>query len=231
MRLVAKDEVLGTALDAPPGAEDIYQLDARAAFLIPPGEPVKKAARHQSKIIHLSWQYGAGLLKIHQTVLEKDRSIRLETTRFVTKALAGRYLRTVAYWDEEFDRVCKAGFSESRILGRRKYYPRPPDKKEISGIVNYPIQSTAADLSSLALISLRAELRASFGANDAKIVCYLYDAFDVDCRLEIRHDVGVVMKRVMEAPVEVQGYGVYSFPVEIKGADLEKPPVVLWSQA
>jgi DNA polymerase-1 len=123
----------------------------------------------------------------------------------------------VSYWAEEQDRVWgkeeSTGYSESRILHRRRVYPSRPD---ITEVANYPIQSTASDIANLAMIELDRRLKKF--VPEARILTQLHDAFDVECPYRDQRVVKDIMKECMEAEYEINGRK-RSFPVDFKIAD------------
>ena len=172
MQAVAADMMLLDAINS----GDLYSAEARTYFNIPAGEKVKKDARQSAKIIRLGRQYGAGVKTVYAQALRMDRTFTLSRTQLLVAAFDKRYYRTVQYWHEEMERVRSCGYSESRLMGRRRTYPRPP---ELSETVNYPIQATAADMMNLELIALDERLRAD--CPSAHIIIQLHDAIDVEC--------------------------------------------------
>lgn len=172
MQVVAADMVLMDGLNS----GDLYSSEARGYFNIPQGEKVKKPARQSAKIIRLARQYGAGLSTVYSQALRMDRTFTLSRCQLLMKQFDTRYYRTVAYWKEEMERVLACGYSESRLMGRRRTYPRPP---ELSETVNYPIQSTASDMMNLEMIELYDRLAVE--CPRAHIIIQLHDAIDVEC--------------------------------------------------
>ena len=172
MAVVAADEVLQTAIDS----GDLYSAEARGYFNIPDSEPVKKSARQSAKIIRLARQYGAGLKTCYSQALKMDRTFTLSRTQLLMASFDRRYYRTVRYWQEEMERVRECGYSESRLMGRRRTYPMPP---ELSETVNYPIQATAADMMNEEILTLDERLQAD--CPSAHIIIQLHDAVDVEC--------------------------------------------------
>ena len=83
---------------------------------------------------------------------------------------------------------------------------------ERSQAVNFPIQSTAADISNLALIAMDARMKEREGAN---LVHTFYDANDIECFEEDADWAVGVMKEHMSAPVKVGNY-VLEIPLEVK---------------
>jgi DNA polymerase-1 len=188
MAVVAADEVLQTAIDS----GDLYSAEARGYFNIPDSEPVKKSARQSAKIIRLARQYGAGLKTCYAQGLRMDRTFTLSRTQLLMGQFDRRYYRTVRYWQEEMQRVGEAGYSESRLLGRRRSYPMPP---ELSETVNYPIQATAADMMNMEILTLDDRLRKD--CPSAQIIIQLHDAVDVECPEKDVPKVERIMDEVM----------------------------------
>lgn len=172
MAVVAADMVLQDAINT----GDLYTAEARGYFNIPDDQPVKKAARQGAKIIRLARQYGAGLGACFAQALRMDRTFTISRVQLLMGQFDKRYYRTVAYWKEETARVMEQGFSESRILQRRRTYPLPPDLAEIA---NYPIQATASDIMNLEILEL--DRRLVKEVPNAHIIIQLHDAVDVEC--------------------------------------------------
>jgi uracil-DNA glycosylase family 4 len=217
MAAVADDPVLQKFLNE----GDVYSNDVRAffggEFVNMTDDQIKngkgKAHRKSAKIIHLGSQYAAGTPTVFAQGLRQDRKLQYPATVMLHNAWKRTYQRTVRYWDEEMSRVSKAGYSESRILGRRRNYPRMPP---ITEVANYPIQATASDIANLALIDLDAKLKRY--VPDAHVVIQLHDAFDVECKKKDEKTVRKIMQDVMEKPVIIEGRE-FHFPVEIKSSD------------
>lgn len=183
MYAVAGDEVLGAALKA----GDVYSEDAKSFFSLPanmtkcgcdgacltPDRHIKSGARKAAKIIHLAKQYGAGKKKVFQQALKQDKRMDLLLSNTLCDRFDERYSGTVNYWDEEEARVLASDgmYSESRILQRRRYYPRAPERSETA---NYPVQATASDIKNLVLIDLDAKLKKY--KMKTKILIDLHDA-------------------------------------------------------
>lgn len=188
MAVVAADMVLQDAINS----GDLYTAEARAYFNIPAEQPVKKAARQAAKIIRLARQYGAGLGACYAQALRTDRSFTISRTKLLMAQFDRRYYRTVEYWREETQRVMEKGYSESRLLGRRRVYPLPPDLSEIA---NWPIQSTASDIMNMEILELDQRLRDEVPS--AHIIIQLHDAVDVECREDDAPKVERIIDEVM----------------------------------
>lgn len=228
MYAVSGDAILGNAL----ATGDVYTEDAKAVFGLSSkasrckceGEcqsvesHVKPAARQACKIIHLAGQYGAGVRRVYEVALEEDRNAKFSFFRSCYDAMwsptKGTYKGTVAYWGREFDRVARLGYSESRILGRRLYYPRLPER---SRVANYPIQSTAADMTTLAEVMFDEVTDSDIGRNWVGQVMNQHDCLIVECKddPQVVKDCMAALKRCMMQPFLIEGRQ-YVFPVDFK---------------
>lgn len=198
MAVVAADQMLQAALDS----QDVYSFDARGWFQLPADFDVKKlkpSARKAAKIIHLGRQYGAGLKTVFGQALRQDRSFTISRTQLLMQQFDKMYYRTTRYWQEEMSRVLGQGYSESRILGRRRVYPRPP---ELSETVNYPIQATASDLMNLEILELDKRLAE---VPSAHIIIQLHDAVDVECNEDDVPRVEQIIDEVMDREWTFEG--------------------------
>jgi DNA polymerase I-like protein with 3'-5' exonuclease and polymerase domains len=174
MYAVTGDEALGAAL----ASGDVYTEDAKDFFSLPPEttkHTVKKEARKSAKIIHLGKQYAAGKKTVFQQALKQDKTFKWELNNMLCDSFDRRYCRTVEWWHEELDRVLATSYSETRILNRRRVYPRPP---AITDTSNYPIQGTAGDIKSLWQLEVRRLLRKH--CPGAHLVIDLHDFLGID---------------------------------------------------
>lgn len=209
MAAVSEDLTLTKALES----GDVYGEDAKAIFGLPADMNVKKMkpkARQASKQVHLAFQYGAGPPKVYAQVLAEDFDAKYSDVARVHDAMKKRYAGTVAYWLEEQKRVLKDGYSESRVLQRRRAYPAEPP---ITEIANYPIQSTASDVMNLAFLRVRNRLAKEVPTG--KIIDQLHDALDVECAENDQAKVSKILKEEFERPLQIMEK-TYIFPVEIK---------------
>lgn len=207
MWLVSGDDVLGDALRS----GDVYTQDAIDIFGLPVTSTkatIKKEARHTAKTGHLGFQYGAGTPALYKQFLEQDRKMTFSACMLVHKALKRRYAKTVTYWEAEMYRVLECGYSESRILGRRRTYPREPP---ITETANYPIQATSSDITNLATLDLWKALKKY--VPPAKIVISQYDAAYVMTPERHVEEVKHLMQECMEQPFTINGKQA-TFPVD-----------------
>jgi uracil-DNA glycosylase family 4 len=194
---------------------DVYSENAKIWFGLPADMDVKRlkpGARKASKIIHLACQYAAGLKTVHSQALQQDRNMKFELTAGLFNGFRRTYSDTVLFWEEEHKRVCQLGYSESRILNRRRLYPREPPPTETA---NFPIQGTAADVVDIAMLELDRRLKAEVPR--AQIVVQLHDAFYVYVPEKQSEQTVEILKECMEQEFTIEGRK-YVFPTEIKVA-------------
>lgn len=214
MAVVAADMVLQDAIDG----GDVYSAEAIDYFGLDPAtfDPDNnkrdKASRKSAKIIRLARQYGAGKQTVYMQALRQDPGFTFNAANLLSSKFDKRYYRTVEYWHEEMARVKQLGYSEGRILGGRRYYPRPP---ELSETVNFPIQRTAAEMMNLELIELDRRLKSEVPS--AKIIIQLHDAIDVECPEKDEEKVCQVVTSVMDREWTFCGM-TRKFQIELKVA-------------
>lgn len=196
MEAVAADNVLYDAINS----GDLYTAEARDYFNIEASQPVKGGARKSAKIIRLARQYGAGLSTCYGQALRMDRTFTLSRTKLLMTKFDKRYYRTVEYWHEEMAKVRERGFSETLLSGRRRTYPYPP---ELSEVVNYPVQGTAADIMNEEILLL--DERLTKECPSAFINVQLHDAIDVECPEKDVPQVERIVDAVMDREVLVNG--------------------------
>lgn len=192
---------------------DVYTADAIDWFKLPPDttkHTIKPSARAQAKEVHLASQYGAGEKTVWLSVLDKIRTFSFKAARLLNKGFLTTYSRTTEYWEEEMERIAATGYSESHILGRRKVFPRMPDRSQA---VNYPIQSTAADVANLWMLEVDRRVRAE--KLDAFPVHQFHDASDSESCEDDADRVAYIMKDCGKMEHKINGKWV-SFPMEVK---------------
>lgn len=219
MRHVARDDSLGAALES----GDVYAFEAKAMFGLPahlvkceckggckdPENHLKNSARKAAKIIRLGRQYGAQPPTVFAQGIKLDRSLKYEAVLQLCERWDKTNWRTVEYWKEEAERVAKCGYSESRILQRRRSYPRMPDRPEIA---NYPIQSTAADIANIAFLAIDDRLTSEVPS--AKFLTHEHDALSAEVDEKDADLVSRIFKQEMEREFIIDGQ-VCIFPAKV----------------
>jgi len=169
-----------------------------------------KPQRKSSKITHLAFQYGAGIKTIYQQALEQDRRLKFSFMAAIHRKMLRRYWQTVKYWKDEAARVQECGYSSSRILDRRRVYPRQPPPTETS---NFPIQSTASDVANISMLKIFNSLIRN--RLKTRIVIQLHDAFYTRGPEREERVVREILHEHMEAERLIEGKK-FRFPIEVK---------------
>lgn len=241
MWLVSGDQALGEGLKG-----DVYTSDAKAIFSLPKqvvkceceghcidqfdpttgkGTHLKSSVRKASKAGHLAFQYGAGTNAIYLQMLPQDPTVKYDLVKTIHEGLKKHYHQTVKYWEDEMERVRKTGYSETRILHRRRYYPREPP---ITEVANYPIQGTAADITTLAILEIDRRMKKEKVRNPAGLLGQFHDAV-ILCVPDTpawRKRGSQIVVEAMEQEHEIEGKK-HRFRVDLKigynWADMETP--------
>lgn len=209
MACVAADTTLQNIILS---GKDLYEEEARLYYNIPPNEKVKKPVRQSAKIGRLARQYGAQEKTCLSQAIAQDRTMTISRMRAIIAKFDATYHRTVSYWDEETKRVALAGYSESRLLQRRRVYPRMPDLSEIA---NWPIQATASDIMNQEFIELYYRLKRE--CPTAYLVGQFHDAVDVECDENDVDKVSAIVMEIMHRNWTVNGID-FPFGIDLKVA-------------
>jgi DNA polymerase-1 len=209
MEAISGDPELKRRLDT----GDVYTEDAKDWFGLPKHftkKEVKPDARKAAKILHLGSQYGAGLATVYKQALVQDRTTKWATAANLFKCFYASYAATVTWWGEELERVRKTGYSEGRILGGRRYYPRDPPPTETN---NYPCQRTVGEMMNLETVAVHRRLKSDVPS--ARLVIQLHDAVDVEVPERHAGKVERILTEEMDTEYTIEGR-TRRFPIEIK---------------
>lgn len=227
MAAVSGDQVLQSNLNT----GNVYLAAAKVMFNLPPHlekcecqgpcvtptTHLKSSVYKQQKVLQLASQYGAGTPQVHSQRLQGDRNANYADTRRLHGEWMRMYEATVTYWSEEMKRVQATGYSESRIMHRRRVYPAEPP---ITEAVNYPVQTTAADVMNKILIELDARLSADLPT--ALITMQQHDDIGAEVDENQAFYACRIFDEVVGQPAWIEGRE-YDLPVTVKCG-------VRWSQ-
>lgn len=225
MYAITGDEALGAGIRA----GNVYVEEAKAYFNLPkhlkkfdpdtatcaedrvfdPTRHIKPKAYKITKNTRLAAQYGSGKKKFYQQLIGMDRDTQYDEAMATRDAFLTRNIRTTQWWEEETERVLLTSYSASRIMDRRRVYPRPPERPDIA---NYPIQSTAADVKNIALIRIADKIKKY--KMRSRIIIDLHDAIYTNTPRREVAAMRSIMETEMTREYEIQGK-TYSFPVDM----------------
>ncbi len=210
MECISGDAALKKALDS----GDFYSDIARTWFGLPADCNVKKEnpqARQTTKIIYLAAQYWASLGTVYRQYLMQDRTASYNKVRVLyDKGFLKTFTGIQAYWESEFAAVNSCGYSEGRLLQGRRYYPAPPSPNMA---VNFPVQRTAGEMGSLAMLAIREGYRKS--RIRAALIGNLHDAFYSEVHEQDVEKAKRIITDSMCGPWTINGQ-TRVFPVDIK---------------
>jgi DNA polymerase I-like protein with 3'-5' exonuclease and polymerase domains len=205
MAEVTGDRLLRHGLDT----GDVHSARARGFFGIPDDVPVPKAVRKNGKIGGLALQYHAGTETAHMIILEQIQDARFEETEAMHDAFPNIHPGIAAWWTTSLDQAKTAGYNETAIMNRRRYYP-PDERLKDTETSNYRVQGTAGDIANCTMVgadekdyknSLDFKLKKYFPR--ARLIMHTYDSFDVEAPESQAEDVLKMMQETMAGPWKV----------------------------
>ncbi len=185
----ANDDVLRAACAS---GQDLHTEIAKAMY---GKETVSASERFAAKRTVFGLSYGMGV----DTLADHIGCTRAEAQEIVRLFFAK--MPACRQWQEDTVREASAkGYLET-ITGRRRRFgliTRETMQEYRNQALNFRIQSTSADITFLALITLAQEL----DRYDAHIVLSVYDSILVECPTPNKVDVGKLMREVMVSVAE-----------------------------
>ena len=182
MAYISQDPVLLGAFEK---GEDPYLAVARLLYN---NKSLEKSSpeRNAAKVIVLALFYGMGVVTLAYRL-----GVTVATAREQLAAFK-RQFRKVYSAVDSIVREAEARHYSETVLGRRRYGdPSMPGFK--GKMVNFPIQSTSAEMLKKAVVRLSPLL----SGRDAFIVDLVHDEVVVECTYDIRFDVAKVVGKAM----------------------------------
>ncbi len=196
---IAEDERLIGVLETP-GA-DVHDFVARQLFVVPEGTPVTKDQRRQAKTFNFGLGYG---------MTEKTISKRLGCSEKRAAELLDMYFGIVEKLPDYFAkqrRTVRNRHEVFNIFGRRRLFWGVETMRHFGGYkrqmghiyresYNFPVQSSAADIHSLATIRLDQDewLR----DNEVMIVASIHDSVMMEVDIAKAEEVARYVQKVMQ---------------------------------
>jgi DNA polymerase-1 len=190
--------------------ENVHDQNTKDLWEISEDHPKWKSARHAAKTYIFGRNYGGGLRGIFERVALAVPDLNLTFSQF-SKA-DNRFRRAhpaITKWTRKTEDTVRSTRTLRNAFGRVRYFLGDMESIVRSGL-NFPIQSTAADVLNYGLIKLDSTLPRS-----AKLCATVHDSIIVECKKSQIASVVKAMKAAMEAPVKINGKMV-SFPVDFE---------------
>lgn len=192
-----------------------------------PDKHLKPKARKDAKVTHLACQYYIMLDKFYRLMLLADQSCTFDRASKLYANFHKLYVAMFAWGQEECRRVRRNGYALSRMLGTKKTYPVPATIQEA---MNWPVQTTAAEVFARILLTLGSGIRPRWGqkpgllwtrfGGKARLVKHWYDAVYVEADDDVANDVQATVSEVMSMPMVIDGKD-WRFRHEVKQGVLE----------
>jgi uracil-DNA glycosylase family 4 len=193
---------------------NVHDMNTRALFGIDKDDPRWDKLRLAAKRYIFGRTYGGTPRGIHHKVLLEVPDIGLTYHHFVEIDQKYRELHPkIAKWTKEtIDEVLTTRVLRN-AFGRVRQFLGDAHSIEREGI-NFPVQSTAADLMNTSLIKMYEWIIENPGHN-VRLIGSVHDSMILECPAEFDKFVADVAKTIMERKIKVGKYEV-SFPVDVE---------------
>lgn len=192
---------------------NVHSENCKLMFGIDEKHPLWDVARRACKIYIFGRNYGGGLKGIHRRVAKEVPELNLTYDKFC------EIDETYRKAHPQYDRWCKETVNTLRAtrcltnaFGRKRYFLGSDDEIVREGL-NFPIQSTGADILNMSLCSLAHAIENGL---DATMILTVHDSivFEVP-KGRGQKSVLRIIKETMETKVDILGSKI-SFPVDVE---------------
>lgn len=196
---------------------NVHSDNTKILFGIDETDPMWKSARRAAKTYIFGRNYGGTLRGIFERIVESVPELQLTFSHF--KELDNNYRKAhpkSTEWAEKTQQTVVATRTLRNAFGRvRIFLGNKPIMGKDEGVkragLNFPIQSTAADIINMALINIYDKYKDD---KDLKILFQIHDSLIFEAPKKKARVYAKDLKKLMEAPVEIEGERV-SFPVDV----------------
>lgn len=193
--------------------KNVHDQNTKDLFGISEKNPKWASARKASKRYIFGRNYGGSVRGIFEKVALAVPDLGLTFSQFAQADQRFRRAHpAIAKWSAKTIDTVRSTRTLYNAFGRVRFFLGRPDEIERAGL-NFPIQSTAADILNFALIKLGKTL-----PKGALLCGTVHDSVIVECGKSQVRAVVKILKAAMEAPTDVNGNEV-SFPVDIEVGD------------
>jgi DNA polymerase I len=193
---------------------NFHDINTKLLFGIEKGAPDWDDKRRLAKTFIFGLSYGGGINGIYKQIITGSPNCGLTMGKFTQ--IVKEYFQKLpkyAQWREDIQKQARETRVVSTAFGRKRILLGTED--EISRqALNTPIQGSAGEIAEKAIIELYGELlkKPEWGA---ELICTVHDSILVECTESYQDEVALVMKRVMEQEVDINGRKC-RFPVDIE---------------
>ena len=196
---------------------DPHSYNAALIFDLPYTPDFKKLHKRErdlAKRYIYALAYGSSDENIWERLLPDYPGLQLASVIAVGKKIKQKYPRWMEWRERLLRETRLRGYAASALLGRRRYFVAGLVSTEI---LNFPIQSTAADIINLAAIKLHGIKTADTGW-DVHLMGQVHDWLGYEVREDQAEAWGQVMAEVMPGPHLIGGV-TRDYPVDVAIAD------------
>jgi len=212
LAIISEDDVLQGIFDR---GENVHDNNTRLLFGIDEDHPKWKEIRRASKIYIFGRNYGGSLRGVYQKVVKEVPDVRLTWKRF--QEIDSIYRSEHPRYAQWYDRTVEEVLSTRKLrnaFGRLRIF-LGSDAEVVRAGLNYPIQSTAADILNLNLIKMYDHLKDNRDRYQARLIGTVHDSVLLECSKGAANRTAEMVKTFLEAPV-LMGWEEYSFPVDLE---------------
>jgi uracil-DNA glycosylase family 4 len=207
---IANEQVM---IDAFERGENIHDVNTKLLFGIDKSHPQWKEIRRAAKVYVFGRSYGGTVEGIYKQILTGVPELQISFDHF--RKCDNKYferLSSYKAWCEAQKKLARDTRVVETAFGRKRILLGLPDEIERQAL-NTPIQGTAGEICETAIIELD-EYFEKHPELGAELVLTVHDSIIVECDLKKKLPTAKAMKKIMEAPVLINGRKIV-IPVDI----------------
>jgi DNA polymerase I-like protein with 3'-5' exonuclease and polymerase domains len=174
--------------------------------------PVKKEMRDLTKRVEYGGFYKGSIDTLYNSIVKEMPTVKYNEVAKAVQIIASR-MPGVNAWHQDLVRQAMQGEIRSAIFGRRRTFPL--GNFDLSVVVNFPVQATAADIFDLDLRDV-CEALPDIDPS-ARFIIHGHDAAYVECAEEHAEAITPMMTEKMTRTVEHNGVRMF-FPADAHAA-------------
>jgi len=217
---VSKDDALRKVFSQ---GLNVHSENCKALFGLTETDAIWDPARKACKTYIFGRNYGGGLQGIYRRVAKAVPELNLTFAKF--QEVDDTYRKLHPMYIKWYDKTVKLVAAErclENAFGRKRYF-LGNDYEILKEGLNFPIQSTAADILNMALLNIYRDLKT--GKIKAKLVASVHDSLIFEIKDPLVKKEAAKIKKLMELPRLINGNSI-AFPVDAESgkdwATLEK---------
>ncbi len=191
----------------------VHKINQDLLFGLKEDHPLYKHAYRACKTYIFGRGYGGGLQGIHRRLVQAVPELNLTFEKFCE--IDSKYKKAhkaITKWEEKTKDTVLADRCLNNAFGRVRYFLGSDNEITREGL-NFPIQSTAADILNMSLIRISDAI--DKGILKSKLIITVHDSIGFEVPDNLLKKEAKIIKGLMEAPVKIKGKS-YVFPVDFE---------------